>query len=239
MPYRYLNAEKIISTIDRLHKRIEERFPGSSIAGVCTELGEAGKAITHEAERLRDPIWWVWALVATMVALAGLVFFWVGTVVDFDRLAVTPLRDVQGIEAALNTIIIAGVGLVTVFSLENRVKRQRAIRALAPLRSITHVIDMHQLTKDPSAVSSGTAPTDASPSRTLSPGELMRYLDYCSEMLALTGKLAALYAQSVDDIEVVRAVNDMEMLTTNLSRKIWQKIMMIEPVSQPDGEANG
>ncbi|MEN0087051.1 MAG: hypothetical protein AAF737_01300 [Pseudomonadota bacterium] len=229
MPYRELNSDKILSTIGKLETRIEERFPGSSLAKVCCELGEAGKGITADAEQLREPIWWVWSLVAAMVAAAGFVFFWVGTVVDFEQLATTPLRNVQGIEAALNTLIIAGVGLITVLSLENRLKRRRAIRALSPLRSITHVIDMHQLTKDPSAVSSGTEPTAASPKRNLTPGELMRYLDYCSEMLALTGKLAALYAQSVDDIEVVKAVNDTEMLTTNLSRKIWQKIMMIHP----------
>ena len=29
--------------------------------------------------------------------------------------------------------------------------------------------------------------------------ELMRYLDYCSEMLSLTGKLAALYMQNMRD----------------------------------------
>lgn len=227
--YRELKSDKILATIGKLEARIEERFPGSSLAKVCRELGEAGEAITAEAKQLREPIWWVWSLVAAMVVFAGLIFFWVGIVVDFEQLATTPLRNVQGIEAALNTLIIAGVGLITVLSLENRLKRQRAIRALAPLRSLTHVIDMHQLTKDPSAVTSGAGPTKTSPKRNLTSGELMRYLDYCSEMLALTGKLAALYAQSVDDVEVVKAVNDTEMLTTNLSRKIWQKIMIIQP----------
>ncbi|MEO0635165.1 MAG: hypothetical protein AAFY73_00800 [Pseudomonadota bacterium] len=230
MPYRELNSEKILKTIQALEMRIEDRFPDSSLGKVCKELGDAGISITEQAKDLQQPIWWVWALVATAVAASGFLFFWVGTVVDFERWASTPLREVQGIEAALNTLIIAGVGIITILSLENRLKRQRAIRALAPLRSITHVIDMHQLTKDPAATSSGTEPTPASPKRNLSPGELMRYLDYCSEMLALTGKLAALYAQSVDDVEVVKSVNDMEMLTTNLSRKIWQKIMMIDPM---------
>ncbi len=58
--------------------------------------------------------------------------------------------------------------------------------------------------------------------------DLARYLDYCSEMLSITGKLAALFAQSVNDEVVVGAVNDIEELGSNLSRKIWQKITMIE-----------
>ena len=44
---------------------------------------------------------------------------------------------------------------------------------------------------------------------------MTRYLDYCSEMLSLTNKLAALYAQYLPDAVVIDAVNDIEQLTTN------------------------
>jgi hypothetical protein len=47
-------------------------------------------------------------------------------------------------------------------------------------------------------------------------------------MLSITGKIAALFAQSVNDEVVVEAVNDIEALGSNLSRKIWQKITLIE-----------
>jgi hypothetical protein len=57
--------------------------------------------------------------------------------------------------------------------------------------------------------------------------ELTRYLDYCAEMLALVGKLAALYAEGVRDSVVINAVNDIENLTSGLGRKIWQKITII------------
>jgi poly-beta-hydroxyalkanoate depolymerase len=57
--------------------------------------------------------------------------------------------------------------------------------------------------------------------------ELTRYLDYCSEMLSLAGKVAALYAQNFPDAVVLAAVNEVETLTTGLSRKIWQKIMIL------------
>lgn len=87
---------------------------------------------------------------------------------------------------------------------------------------------MHQLTKDPAALSGAFTPTAHSPQRIEDPAELARYLDYCSEMLSVTGKLAALFAQAIQDEVVTSAVNDIEDLGSNLSRKIWQKITLIE-----------
>ena len=56
---------------------------------------------------------------------------------------------------------------------------------------------------------------------------LGRYLDYCSEMLSLTGKVAALYVQDFEDDVAVQAVNEIEDLTTGLARKIWQKLTIV------------
>jgi hypothetical protein len=101
-------------------------------------------------------------------------------------------------------------------------------QGLHDLRSVIHVIDMHQLTKDPVTLDPSYSPTEHSPERTLGAVEMSRYLDYCSELLAMTGKLAALYAQAVPDEGVAAAVNDIELLGASLSRKIWQKITLIE-----------
>jgi hypothetical protein len=46
-------------------------------------------------------------------------------------------------------------------------------------------------------------------------------------MLSLVGKLAALYAQSTSDGIVLNSVNDIASLTSGISRKIWQKIMIL------------
>ena len=48
-----------------------------------------------------------------------------------------------------------------------------------------------------------------------------------SEMLSLLGKIAALYVQWFDDPAALAAVNEIENLTTGLSRKIWQKLMFL------------
>jgi hypothetical protein len=57
--------------------------------------------------------------------------------------------------------------------------------------------------------------------------QLARYLDYCAELLALIGKLAALYAERSRDALIIEAVNDLELLTTELGRKTWQKIIIL------------
>ena len=105
----------------------------------------------------------------------------------------------QGIEAAANLIVLMGAGVFFLSRIEERLKRRGALKALHELRSIVHVIDMHQLTKDPSAVVSIAGKTASSPARTLSRIEVTRYLDYCSEMLSLTSKVAVLFAQGFPD----------------------------------------
>jgi hypothetical protein len=123
--------------------------------------------------------------------------------------------------------VAVGATVLFLITLESRIKRRRALKALHELRAIAHVIDMHQLTKDPERALGIGKDTASSPKRELSPFELTRYLDYCSEMLSLSGKIAAIYAQDFDDAVVVDAVNDIEDLTTGLSRKIWQKISVL------------
>ncbi len=67
--------------------------------------------------------------------------------------------------------------------------------------------------------------------------ELSRYLDYCSEMLAVIAKLAALYAEQIQDPAVIAAVNEMETLTSDLGRKIWQKIMILSQLDEKRASA--
>ncbi|HST60751.1 MAG TPA: hypothetical protein VLK84_18770, partial [Longimicrobium sp.] len=76
-------------------------------------------------------------------------------------------------------------------------------------------------------IEAGRADTPSSPRRTLTRWELSRYLDYCSEMLALNSKLAALYAQNLHDPVVLAAVDEVETLTSGLSAKIWQKLVIL------------
>jgi hypothetical protein len=58
-------------------------------------------------------------------------------------------------------------------------------------------------------------------------------------MLSITGKIAALYIQDFDDDVALAAVNEVENLTTGLSRKIWQKLMIVFAMGPETGIARG
>ncbi len=228
MPYRTLDPEKILATAILLDARVAARFADTGLKKVAAEIVALTRDTTREAKALETPIWWLRLFIAALVFGGAALFLSVGTFISFNRLSHEAVGSVQSIEAAINTTVLAALGLTALIRLEARIKRRRVAKNLHGLRSLIHVIDMHQLTKDPAALSASYKPTKASPDRPFTAGELARYLDYCSEMLAVTGKLAALYAQSVNDDGVAEAVNDIENLGSNLSRKIWQKIMLIE-----------
>ena len=160
-----------------------------------------------------------------VMGLAGLVYSL--TLLDL-KLSDTTLTTVVTVsEALFNDLILIGAAIFFLITFETRLKRKRALDALNDLRVIAHIIDMHQLTKDPNLVQGTHHSTTSSPKRTLSKFELQRYLDYCSEATAIISKVAALYAQSLNDDIVISAVNEIEVLCTGLSRKIWQKIMIL------------
>jgi len=216
--YLSLDAREIVNTIDRLRARIEDRFSGSGLGQVCAQLLQISRDAGERAAQIAKPI--LPLRIATgilaVVIVAGLI------------LMVTRLRPppgtfelgqfIQVLEAGINDVVLIGAAIFFLITIEARIKRRRALRALRELRSIAHIIDMHQLTKDPER-------TD--PDRPMTARELGRYLDYCSEMLSLTGKVAALYVQDFEDDVALQAVNEIEDLTTGLARKIWQKLSIV------------
>ncbi len=231
--YRTLEPARIISTLEALEKRISQRFPGAGLAAVCADLISLARETALRAESiarrsigLRLLIWL--AVTACILLLAALAYILFTSTKTSDDLFST----LQGIDSGFNILVLTGATLFFVWSLEARMKQRKALAALHEFRSIVHVIDMHQLTKDPSML--GGVHTSASPDRNLTPFELMRYLDYCSEMLSLTAKCAALYAEKLSDPVVVDTVGDIERLTSDLSGKIWQKITIVQTLEGRD-----
>ena len=229
-----LRSEMILATVQRLENRIRERFPESGLLKVCIEFRALAEELQELAQRLGPPIWPV-RIVAFAAAfmLLGLVVWAFGQLVGHFTFNSEGIHDLlQSTESAINELIFLGLALFFLIGVETRLKRHSALRALHRLRSIAHVVDMHQLTKDPAHVLGKLAQTDASPERSLTRHELTRYLDYSSEMLALNAKIAALFAQNIDDPVVLNAVNDLEQLAQGLSGKIWQKIMILDLADQ-------
>jgi hypothetical protein len=226
--YRTLDVEAILETLRRLERRISERFPDSGLLSICHELVSIAEDVQQRAKAIAAPNIALRTAVYVII-LAGVVgLLIIAFAVKFQIGSAELLSVLQAIEAAANIVVLLGAALFFLISLETRLKRNRSLRDLHVFRSIAHVIDMHQLTKDPSSVLATDCATASSPQRTMSPFELTRYLDYCSEMLSLTSKLAAVYAQNLPDSVVIDAVNEIESLTTNLSQKIWQKITILD-----------
>lgn len=224
--YRNLASQKIADTLTTLAQRISERFPGSGLLQVCRELIVMAEQTSERADKIARPnvplIAGVWLL---LLLAAGTVVWLLGKAMQLE--ASTELTNVmQGVDAGVSLLIVLGGAAFYLSSLESRWRRRAVLKALHEFRSVSHVIDMHQLTKDPSAL--GGPRTSSSPDREMTRFELVRYLSYCSEMLSLASKSAAVYAEKIGDPAVVDAVGDIERLTTNLSQKIWQKITLVE-----------
>ena len=221
-----LNSTSVLATIKHLGLRIEERFPGSGLYYLAEELFLYSKDINQDINNLARPIIWIKLInifLITIIVLAG-----IGTAYTVHLPGSFHFFDIiQTIEAGINDIVLIGAGIFFLISLEQRVKRKRALKSLHKLRSIVHVIDMHQLTKDPAKLLSGSSSTKSSPKIEYDHFMLSRYLDYCSEMLSLVGKLAALYMKESDDQTVLESVNEIESLATSLSGKIWQKLIIL------------
>ena len=226
--YRSLNPDHITRTITQLRERIQERFPGSGLAGVAEELEEIASAAVAPAQWIARPLLPLRVGIGLLAALIALIVLLALTSLKISKMWESFADFVQAVDAGINDLVFVGIAIFFLATLEARIKRRRALKALHELRSLAHIIDMHQLTKDPHVITNSGQGTKSSPKRTMTDFELSRYLDYCSEMLSLIGKVAALYVQRFDDPVALSAVDQIEDLTTGLSRKIWQKIMIIE-----------
>jgi hypothetical protein len=224
--YRHLDAQRIIETAQALKGRIDRRFPGSGLGKVVAELlGVAGETVSR-IQWIQKPHLAI-RFAAGLLSLAMIVLFILMVVhirqFQFDEYA----NFIQSLEASISSVVFIGAATFFLISTEGKIKRHRALKAVHELRALAHIVDMHQLTKDPESY---FAPSQtAQPlKRAMTPFELNRYLDYCSETLALISKVAALYVQGFQDPILLDAVDDVEDLTAGFSRKIWQKITILE-----------
>lgn len=238
--YLALNPEHIVGTIKRLEGRIAERFPEAGLVRVCNELASVADQMVERAQWIGRPVLWLrllsWGICLTVVSLTVYMLWSLGVTSEDLQIAAVKGNRFTAIvtftEAAMNDVLLIGAALFFIFTIEKRYKRSRALKALHELRSIAHIIDMHQLTKDPHRITqvgeSVFIPGRMSPKLNMTPFELRRYLDYCSEMLSLTGKIAAVYNQAFDDGVATAAASELESLSTELSSKIWQKILILD-----------
>jgi hypothetical protein len=233
--YRRLCVDRIQLTNQRLCARIHERFPEANLFKVCQDLNCLVDTLKAKARWIARPNWKLrisMLTAAAVVLVIALTFTFQPLSELFSNRQGEPGNFLQALEAVMSGAFLLGLWLLFLITFEQRYKRSRALSAIHELRAMAHVVDMHQLTKDPSYILNRAERTASSPERNLDAFELIRYLDYCSEMLAIIGKLAAYYAQNFNDSVFYDAVNDVESLTNDLSRKIWQKIAVLHEYQQ-------
>ena len=237
--YRTIRADKVVDTASSLRARVHARFPESGLLRVADELLDVAREsqercrwIARPNVPLRIGVWFL--VVAGIVGIAAIVVANVRMTESFWDLS----NFVEGAEALLANLVFLGAGIAFLVTVETRIKRGRALSAVNELRALAHIIDMHQLTKDPEMVFGRRAPKEVPSARNMTALELNRYLDYCSEMLSIVSKIGALYIQSFPDSQALTAVDDIESLTNGLSRKIWQKIMILDRYLDRDRGAN-
>ena len=226
-----LDATRVADTARTLQVRVEERFPGSGLSGVAQQLASVAENTEERLVVLKSPIWKLRSLslillLSAVLLLAYMLFTFVGK--GPFVAGMTYQTFIGTVESTVGTTVFLTAALVFLWTLEERYKRINVLKAVNELRSLAHVIDSHQLTKDPGRIASSGPDTPSSPNRSLTIFQLGRYLDYCTEMLSLVSKVAALYAQSFPDQNVLNSVDQVESLATGLSRKIWQKIMLLQ-----------
>ncbi len=219
---------EIQKTIKTLQLRIQDRFPSSGLARVCQTLGDISQETNNTVQWIERANYPLRICIYSLMAFSCMAVFRSVIPLNIKVSKITIIDLVQITVSALDGLVLIGAGVIFLVTYENRRKRKRVIGAINQLKGLAHIIDMHQLTKDPDSVSRINIPTPHSPSRSFNKYELGRYLNYCTEMLALISKTGFLYVQDFHDPIATNAVDELEDLTTGLSRKIWQKIMIIQ-----------
>ncbi len=205
-----LDAERLLETLKKLKSEIEATFPDSGLGRVSATLIRLCGDVRRGAADVRRPYIGLRLIIAAGMAAS----LWIAAsalgITSLpqigDGLRDDPLDAIQALEALFNGVFLLLAGLLFIIGVEERWKRAKALRVLHRVRSITHVIDMHQLSKDPASVGARERINTAE--------ALVRYLGFCTDLLSVSGKIGALYAQDMSDVVVIDTVNDIETLAT-------------------------
>ncbi len=147
-----LEAPAVRETVQELQARIRARFPQRGLLAVCGDLlllveeVQQSSSRTHQRIRLAR----VASRVVMVLVLAGTAFALVMAGRDVVKDGLNSFVDLLPlIETAINDIVFAGIAVFFLWSFPERVQRGQLLKLLHQLRSTAHIIDMHQLTKDP------------------------------------------------------------------------------------------
>ncbi|MFT3862426.1 hypothetical protein [Micropruina sp.] len=227
---QHLDAGSVRATVVRLDARIKTRFPARNLTRLPGQLIEVIDHLRARQDVWRDRRRWL-----ELACRLGIALVIIGLFVALALIAFQSSADGEAhgwgwlgvFESLVNDAVYAGIAVYFLWALPDRLQRHGDLATLQRLRSLAHVVDMHQLTKDPERLRSDFSSTTATVPLGLTAIELANYLDYCSELLSMVGKTAALFGEHTDDRTTLATIAGIEELTTNLSNKIWMKISLL------------
>lgn len=227
--YRTLDPEKLVAAACKLADKVNRSFPSSGLGSLAREVSCLTRETIVRLTFIERPNWPLRIAVGVLVVLAVLGPLIFSAMLQF-RETVGSLGDfLEATDAGLQMVLLLGASIAFLVTLEGRIRRNRALAAIAEFRSMAHLVDMHQINKDP-GIDHRPIPSGVDLRTVRSDASLVLYLDHASDLLALIGKLAAYYGQHLRDRVVLDAVNEIENLTTGMSANLWQKIQMTNQV---------
>jgi hypothetical protein len=222
---RVLRKDKLLETAEQVAQLITEKFPGSGLSQVAAEVVQVTREAVVRAEHIRRPNFLLRGGLVLLALTAIGVVWW--EVRDTSSGGISIGRVLNVLDVTKGGAAWLGALALFLVTLEIRWKRRRALQAVHELRAMAHIIDMHQLAKDPERLGSAAAPLLRS-GRPMNSADVCCYLHFCTELLALVSKVGHLYVQDFADSPTLAAVDQFENLATGLSEKIWQKVMILE-----------
>jgi hypothetical protein len=225
--FRYVDDGKLLETANLVQRRINEAFPGSSLSEIAKEVVTMTDEAVPVARSIRQPNWWLRGgliLLPIVLVLAVWLAFRGEQAAPGDHPPTMSERILKAMDATKGGAVYICALFVFLFTLEVRWKRWTAFKAVHVLRGMAHLIDMHQLVRDPQKLRS----PDANDKSSWTAEGMDRYLRHSIELLALVSKIAHLYVQGLADSGAHAAVDGCESLITGLSQKIWQKRVILD-----------
>jgi hypothetical protein len=220
-----LDPANIIETADHLARRVSEKLPDSTLAGLAAELAQVARQTEERAREARRPIPAI--RVASVLAVCGTLvgIGYLGRHIHARWEFGTISEVFEATDAAFNLLVILAGLLWSFVTLEARIKRKKALASIEELRDFIHLIDITQLYYTPDLY-------NPDPAKCLSSLNLdYTYLLFCTEMLGFISNLAPLYTRGAAGDSILRAVSDVELLANAISAKLLSKAETVRIVT--------
>ncbi len=226
-PTHRLDPQRIVETADHLAKRITEKLPGSTLAGLAVDLAQIARATEMRAKEARRPILLIRGASVAAIALCALGLWYLAYHIHTRWEFGTVAELFEAADAGFNLLVLVAGALWFFITLEARSKRRKALEYIGELREFIHVIDVTQLYYTPDLYD----PTGPSGRSNLNMD--YTYLLFCTQMFGVISNLAPLYTRGAAGDSILRAAADVEMLATAVTAKLFTKSETVRLTAPP------